>query len=101
MSKAKSASTRIIGEALPNIPWEDKPKGYPGVVWRYSRNPIIPRNLNPDSNSIFNSAVVPFKGKFAGVFRCDDTRRYMQLHVGFSDDGLSWKLSPQRIEFAN
>ena len=89
----------IIGAALPGIPWEDKPAGYPGVMWRYSRNPVIPRNLNATSNSIFNSAVVPFKGKFAGVFRCDDTRRQMQIHVGFSDDGLSWRIDPERIQF--
>ena len=49
----------IIGEALPNIPWEEKPENYHGVVWRSSANPIIPRDLIPTSNSIFNSA--PFK----------------------------------------
>jgi len=89
----------IIGSALPNIPWEDRPSGYPGVMWRYSRNPVIPRNLNPTSNSIFNSAVVPYEGRFAGVFRCDDTRRFMQIHVGWSEDGLSWRIDPERIRF--
>ena len=59
---------RIIGQALPNIPWEDKPQGCTAPVWRYSRNPIIPRNAIPSSNSVFNSAAVPFNGKFAGVF---------------------------------
>ena len=52
----------IIGQNLPNIPWQDKPQGYNKVVWRYSENPIIPRDLLPNSNSIFNSAVVPLKG---------------------------------------
>ncbi len=47
---------------LPNIPWEEKPAGSVDVIWRYSGNPIIPRNLIPSSNSIFNSAVVPFQG---------------------------------------
>ncbi len=89
----------IVGDPLPNIPWEDKPAGEPGVVWRYSRNPVIPRNLFPTANSIFNSAVVPFRGKFAGVFRCDDNRRQMQIHAGFSDDGLSWRIDPKRISF--
>ena len=63
---------KIIGNALPNIPWQDKPQGYDKPVWRYDHNPIIPRDLIPTSNSIFNSAVVPFEGKFAGVFRCDN-----------------------------
>jgi beta-1,4-mannooligosaccharide/beta-1,4-mannosyl-N-acetylglucosamine phosphorylase len=89
----------IVGEPLPNIPWENKPAAYPGVVWRYSRNPVIPRDLFPTANSIFNSAVVPFRGEFAGVFRCDDTRRYMQLHAGRSKDGITWTINPERIHF--
>jgi beta-1,4-mannooligosaccharide/beta-1,4-mannosyl-N-acetylglucosamine phosphorylase len=97
--RAHPARPTIVGDALENIPWEDKPANYPGVVWRYSRNPVIPRNLFATANSIFNSAVVPFRGKFAGVFRCDDNRREMQIHTGFSDDGLSWRIDPKRINF--
>lgn len=85
--------------ALPNIPWEERPQGCSDVVWRYSGNPIIPRDLLPNSNSIFNSAVVSFKGKFAGVFRCDDRRRLMQLHRGFSEDGLHWQIEAERIHW--
>ncbi|GHU70922.1 hypothetical protein FACS189413_11940 [Bacteroidia bacterium] len=66
------------------MPWEERPKGSKEVLWRYSNNPIISRNLLPASNSIFNSAVVRFKGAYAGVFRCDDTNRRMCLHAGFS-----------------
>lgn len=91
----------IMGKPLPNIPWEERPAGSSGVVWRYSKNPIIPRDLNPKTNSIFNSAVVPFKDGFAGVFRCDDTRRFMQLHVGFSKDGISWEIDPERLQFTS
>ncbi|TFG46629.1 MAG: glycosidase [Candidatus Brocadiia bacterium] len=87
-----------IGDSLPNIPWEEKPAGA-GVVWRYAGNPVIPRDLIPCSNSIFNSAVVPFRGKFAGVFRVDDTSRQMQLHTGRSTDGINWELEPERISF--
>lgn len=94
-------AVKIVGPELPNIPWEDKPKGYPGVMWRYSKNPIIPRNLLPTSNSIFNSAVVPYKNEFRGVFRCDDTRRYMQLHAGRSQDGIHWEINPERIHFVS
>ena len=38
---------RIIGKALPNIPWEERPHGNRDVVWRYGKNPIIPRNPFP------------------------------------------------------
>ena len=58
----------IIGDALPNIPWQDRPAGCSDMVWRYDANPVIPRDLFPGANSIFNSAVVPFNGDFAGVF---------------------------------
>jgi beta-1,4-mannooligosaccharide/beta-1,4-mannosyl-N-acetylglucosamine phosphorylase len=84
---------------LPNIPWEEKPTGSCDVVWRYSGNPIIPRNLIPSSNSIFNSAVVPFQGTFAGVFRCDNRARVMNLHRGFSRDGIRWQLDNDPIEW--
>ena len=89
----------VVGSALANIPWEKRPRGSDEVVWRSRRNPIIPRNLIPSSNSIFNSAVVPFKGGFAGVFRCDDRRRYMQLHSGRSKDGYAWTIENERIRF--
>ncbi len=91
--------SKAIGQAIPNLPWEDKPAGCLDPCWRYSGNPIIPRDLIPSSNSIFNSAAVPYQGKFAGVFRCDDKRRAMQLHSGRSDDGINWTLSPDRIQF--
>ena len=71
-------------EALPNIPWEDRPTGTSSVLWRDGRNPIIRRDHIERANSIFNSAVVPFEGEFAGVFRVDDTTRVMDIHAGFS-----------------
>jgi beta-1,4-mannooligosaccharide/beta-1,4-mannosyl-N-acetylglucosamine phosphorylase len=89
----------ILGAALPNLPWQDRPAGHLHPVWRHSENPVIERSPFPACNSVFNSAVVPFKSGFAGVFRCDSTAREMQLHVGFSDDGLKWKLDPERIRF--
>ncbi len=89
----------IIGSALPNMPWEDKPQSCKDVVWRSDKNPIIPRDLIPTSNSIFNSAVVPFEDGFAGVFRCDDMARNMKIHSGKSKDGISWDLNPEPIRF--
>jgi beta-1,4-mannooligosaccharide/beta-1,4-mannosyl-N-acetylglucosamine phosphorylase len=68
-------------------------------MWRYSANPIIPRDLTATSNSIFNSAVVPFNGAYAGVFRCDDTSRRMNIHAGKSTDGISWKIEDTPIVF--
>ncbi|MBN2307588.1 MAG: glycoside hydrolase family 130 protein [Candidatus Hydrogenedentes bacterium] len=93
------ANSIVVGPALPHIPWEPKPSGCQDVVWRSERNPIIPRDLIPSSNSIFNSAVVPFEGAFAGVFRCDDKRRHMQIHSGRSADGVTWEIANDPIQF--
>ncbi len=89
----------IKGNSLPNIPWEDRPSDCKSVIWRSQKNPIIPRDLIPSSNSIFNSAVIPYKGKFAGVFRADNTAREMKIHRGFSDDGFLWEIDNDPIEF--
>lgn len=93
------AKIEIIGSPLPNMPWENRPQNCGDVVWRSAKNPIITRDVVPGINSIFNSAVVPFEGKFAGVFRCDNTARDMQIHAGSSPDGIHWKIEPQRIQF--
>lgn len=91
---------QIIGEKeIPNIPWQDKPAGCSDVVWRYDANPIIQRDILPTSNSVFNSAAVPFGDGFAGVFRVDDKARNMELHAGFSKDGINWDINPERITF--
>ncbi|MCX6099939.1 MAG: glycoside hydrolase family 130 protein [Candidatus Bipolaricaulota bacterium] len=89
----------IIGPALANVPWEERPNGNSDAVWRSSRNPVIPGDAIPTSNSIFNSAVVAYEGEFRGVFRCDDKRRMMQLHAGRSRDGIHWTIEPERIRF--
>ncbi|MDE5929043.1 MAG: glycoside hydrolase family 130 protein [Muribaculaceae bacterium] len=82
-----------------NFPWEDRPSGCDDVMWRSSRNPIIGRYDTVVSNSIFNSAVVPFGDGYAGVFRCDDKAVRMNIFVGFSSDGVNWKISDTPIRF--
>ncbi|MBE5786912.1 MAG: glycosidase [Clostridiales bacterium] len=88
---------KIIGKALPNIPWEDRPQGDTNPVWRYSGNPIIGRSGNKISNSVFNSAVVPFNGAFAGVFRCDNKALSMNLYAGRSEDGFRWQIDDEPL----
>ncbi|MBQ3669475.1 MAG: glycoside hydrolase family 130 protein [Clostridia bacterium] len=92
---------KIIGASLPNIPWQDRPEGCTDVVWRYSMNPIVPRNAIPCANSIFNSAVVPFEGEFAGVFRVDDKRREMRIHSAHSKDAIHWDIDPEPFVLLN
>lgn len=91
--------SKIIGNKLSNIPWQPKPQNCHAPVWRYTENPIIPRDAIPSSNSIFNSAVAPFQNGFAGVFRCDSKSVSMDLFAGFSDDGFHWNINHEPIVF--
>lgn len=94
-------TVNIIGENLPNIPWQDKPEGAVGPVWRHSENPVVKRNPAKGIARIFNSAVVPFEGKFVGVFRAETINGRPHLHMGWSDNGLDWKIEEERIPFVD
>ena len=89
---------KIIGQKLSNIPWEE-PGTESQIIWRSKKNPIIPRDIIPSSNSVFNSAVVPFENEFRGVFRCDNKAREMRLHAGKSTDGVNWEIEEKQIIF--
>ena len=88
---------KIIGKPLPNIPWQDPPAVTRTPLWRYDGNPIIGRDGNKRSNSVFNSAVVPFGDGFAGVFRCDSLSISMDIFAGFSKDGIHWQIDDEPI----
>ena len=90
---------KIIGPELKNMPSQDRPEGHFMPVWRYDANPIIGRHATKRSNSVFNSAVVPFGDGFAGVFRCDNRAVQMDIYVGFSKDGINWEISDDPIVF--
>jgi beta-1,4-mannooligosaccharide/beta-1,4-mannosyl-N-acetylglucosamine phosphorylase len=92
-----TATEPLSGQAA--IPWEERPPDVDGVLWRSSLNPILRPADVPRANSIFNSAVVPFRDGFAGVFRVDDTSRAMRIHAGRSEDGVAWEIDPEPIEF--
>ena len=90
---------KIIGRDLPNIPWQEPGDTHGMPVWRYDGNPIIDRFATRNSNSVFNSAVVPFENGFAGVFRCDSRSISMDIFVGFSKDGIHWEIADEPIVF--
>jgi beta-1,4-mannooligosaccharide/beta-1,4-mannosyl-N-acetylglucosamine phosphorylase len=87
----------IIGEDLPNMPWQEKPEGYDGVVWRDGRNPIIGWNPIKGVSRIFNSAVAPYGDGFIGIFRAEHKLAMPRLHLGRSADGLKWEIEPEPI----
>ena len=91
---------KMIAPAVPNMPWQDRPEGIVGApVWRYSENPIINRNPVEGVARIFNSAVVPYEGKFIGVFRGEQTNGVPYIYMGRSEDGIHWEFDPKPIPF--
>ena len=76
---------KMISPAVPNVPWQDKPENHEGApLWRYTENPVIGRNPVEGVARIFNSAVIPYEGKF-----------------GRSEDGLHWTFDKEKINFVN
>lgn len=90
---------KVVGNAVPGMPWQERKEGECAPVWRFYGNPIIGRNGNKHSNSVFNSAVVPFDGGFAGVFRCDSRSVSMDIFCGRSRDGIHWEIEDEPIVF--
>jgi beta-1,4-mannooligosaccharide/beta-1,4-mannosyl-N-acetylglucosamine phosphorylase len=90
-------SQTIIGTAVPNLPWENRPAGSSDAVWRYSANPIIGWNPVGRVARIFNSAAIPYEGAFVGVFRADHRNGRADLHFGRSADGIHWDIDADLI----
>ena len=95
------SEVKMFTENLPNIPWQEKPEGYVGPVWRYTENPIVNRNPLPGVARIFNSAVVPYEGAFIGVFRAEQTDGVPHLYLGRSKDAIHWEFEKEKIQMVN
>lgn len=91
----------ILGAPLPNIPWEERPKGSVDILWRYSGNPILDWNPVPKAARIFNSAVLPYNGRFVGVFRADQKNGRATLFFGRSQDALKWDIGPDPLQWVD
>ena len=93
--------TRILGDNLPNMPWQEKPEGFNGPIWRHTENPIIGRNPVEGVARIFNSAVVPYNGEFIGVFRGETINGRPHIYLGHSKDAINWEFDKERINFVD
>ena len=92
---------KIIGNAIPNMPWEEKPAGHKELLWRYTNNPIIGWNPGPKAARVFNSAVIPYGDEFVGVFRADHRDTTMHLHFGKSKDAINWEFDEEDIKWVD
>jgi len=101
MSAGKSTKQSIVGQSIPHLPWQDRPAGCTGVVWRYSGNPLLGWNPGGRMARVFNSAAWPHEGAFVGVFRADHRNGVADLHFGRSRDGIHWDLDPNVIAWKN
>lgn len=92
---------KIIGDALPNMPWQDKPEGYKEIVWRHTGNPIIDWNPTQKCARVYNSAVAPYGDGFVGVFRSDHKNGRAHVHLGWSKDALHWEIENEEIRWVD
>lgn len=97
------SNVTIFAPALPNLPWQDKPgDASPRLpFWRYTENPVIGRNPVEGVARIFNSAVLPYRGSFVGVFRGEQINGIPQIYFGRSADGIRWDFDKEMIPFVN
>ena len=94
------SNIKIIGANVPNMPWQDRPEGSGNLpVWRYNENPIIGRNPAKGVARIFNSAVMPYKDSFIGVFRGEQTNGIPYIYLGRSKDAIHWEFEEDKIPF--
>ena len=94
-------SKLVNNQSLHNLPFEEKPKGCLYPLWRYSKNPIIGRNINRVIDRTFNSSVVVYKDGFVGVFRGDKRNGCPNLFLGKSKDGIKFEIEEAPIRFIN
>lgn len=86
--------------SIPNLPWQDRHgSGSELPLWRYEHNPITKRNPISNVARIFNSAVLPYKDGFVGVFRGETTATMPAIYLGRSRDGIHWDYDDKPIPF--
>lgn len=90
----------VVGPPLAHIPWEERPKDSEDVVWRFSGNPVIPRNPIPCAQGIYNSAAVPFNDGFAGIMRVEYKDSMPRLHAAHSADGIHWTVENEKLRLS-
>jgi predicted GH43/DUF377 family glycosyl hydrolase len=69
----------------------------PELVQRYSGNPILTPEMIAGANAVFNSSVVRFGDRFAGIFRVEMRTGYQTLRLAWSDDGIKFDFTPDEI----
>ena len=88
--------------AVPNMPWQELEGSIADIpIWRYRENPVIRRNPLKNVARIFNSAVIPYEGKFVGVFRGEQKDGIPFVYFGRSEDGIHWNFDQEKVPFVD
>ena len=82
-----------------SIPWFPPVEGDDSALWRYEGNPIVGPKKIPCALGIYNSGVVKYGEAYVGVFRVDHMSTIPYLHLGYSQNGLDWKIEEKPINF--
>lgn len=93
--------SKIIGKAIPNMPWQERPAHCQSPLWRYNENPIVGRNPIDNVSRVFNSAMVPWKDGFVGIFRGETRTGVPYLYLGHSKDGIHIDFEQKPIQFVD
>ncbi len=65
----------------------------PDIVERYEGNPILtPADIPGGANSVFNSAVAKYRGKYMGILRVEMRDGMTDLLLARSDDGIKFEV---------
>lgn len=94
-------ANKNVEQAIPHIPWQERPANDKSVVWRHEGNPIINWNPTPKTARIYNSAVLPYEDGFIGIFRADHKNGRAHIHLGKSKDGLAWEVENEEIQWVD
>ncbi len=92
-------SIKLIGqEELANIPWEDRPAGEKGPIWRYSSQPGDTQGPDPDVQQHLQQRRRPLRRAASRACSAATTGRGgWSCTVGFSDDGLNWDIATRAV----
>ena len=92
--------SKIIGNNLPDMPWQEKPAGEHMPVWRYDQNPIIGRYEQKRSNSIFQQRSRTVRGR---IRRCIPLRQPFRSAWTSSLEEVKtvsyWEIEDEPIKF--
>jgi len=91
---------KLISAEIKKMPWQERGNDHGDApIWRYTENPIIKRNPVKGVARIFNSAVMPYKDAFIGVFRGEQVNGIPAIYLGRSEDGIHWEFDEEKIQF--